>query len=171
MRRAHRHRFKGCLSRADADPASAARSGRAATAAARCGPARTNTHLEPLLEAHPGPSGSRRRSHMADLNTSPTEMIVRRSKPSGTCAQHGSDRRRRAVAPRGDLWPLIPTIGGQAFAGEFNGGPGNTTANGGPRQDYAVAKLESRSPVGLFDWGASGRAAQNWTQLSCPTRD
>ena len=75
---------------------------------------------------------------------------------------------------RGAIYgPLIPTIGGQAFAGEFNGGGdvrvnAPTVNSGGPRQDYTVGLSWKFGPGGLFDLGrirASG-AKLSAAQLS-----
>src|SRR5438132_573032 len=60
---------------------------------------------------------------------------------------------------RGAIYgPLIPMIGEQAFAGEFNGGGdvrvnGITANGGGPRQDYSVGLSWKIGPGGLLDWG------------------
>ena len=44
-------------------------------------------------------------------------------------------------------------MGAQAFAGNFNGGPGDIDANGGPTHDRAVGLSWKIGPGGLFDWG------------------
>jgi outer membrane protein TolC len=59
--------------------------------------------------------------------------------------------------------PLVPTLGGQAFAGEFNGGgqvlggeiggAGNTDLGGGPRRDYSVGLSWKIGPGGILDLG------------------
>jgi outer membrane protein TolC len=68
-------------------------------------------------------------------------------------------------ARRGALYgPLIPTFGGQAFAGEFdgggqllagelNGGVGGTNLDGGPRRDYSVGLSWKIGPGGILDLG------------------
>jgi outer membrane protein TolC len=110
-------------------------------------------HLEPLLELIPA---EREPAPLAltDLSTSPTEMIrtalENRPELARSTALIGAAEQSRRGAMYG---PLIPTIGGQAFAGEFNGGPRDTTANGGPRQDYAVGLSWKIGPGGLFDLG------------------
>jgi len=110
-------------------------------------------HLEPLLELIPAEREPAPLA-LADLNTSPTEMIRTALENRPELARSTALIAAAEQSRRGAIYgPLIPTIGGQAFAGEFNGGPGNTTANGGPRQDYAVGLSWKVGPGGLFDWG------------------
>lgn len=57
-------------------------------------------------------------------------------------------------ARRGAIYgPLLPTLGAQAFAGNLNGGPGDTNVNGGSTRDYAVGLSWKIGPGGLLDWG------------------
>src|SRR6266850_2703534 len=114
-------------------------------------------HLEPLLELIPA-EGEPVPLALADLSTSPKELIrtalENRPELARSTAQIGAAEQSRRGAIYG---PLIPTIGGQAFAGEFNGGGdvrvnGVTANGGGPRQDYAVGLSWKIGPGGLFDF-------------------
>jgi outer membrane protein TolC len=115
-------------------------------------------HLEPLLELIPAEREPAPLA-LADLSTSPKELIrtalENRPELARSTAQIGAAEQSRRGAIYG---PLIPTIGGQAFAGEFNGGgdvrvSGVTANGGGPRQDYSVGLSWKIGPGGLFDWG------------------
>jgi len=115
-------------------------------------------HLEPLLdlipaEREPAPLA------LADLSTSPKELIRTALENRPELARNTAQISAAEQSRRGAIYgPLIPTIGGQAFAGEFNGGGdvrvnGVTANGGGPRQDYAVGLSWKIGPGGLFDWG------------------
>jgi len=115
-------------------------------------------HLEPLLELIPA-EGEPVPLALADLGKSPKELIrtalENRPELARSTALIGAAEQSRRGAIYG---PLIPTIGGQAFAGEFNGGGdvrvnGVTANGGGPRQDYAVGLSWKIGPGGLFDFG------------------
>jgi outer membrane protein TolC len=115
-------------------------------------------HLEPLLELIPAEREPAPLA-LADLSKSPKELIrtalENRPELARSTALIGAAEQSRRGAIYG---PLIPTIGGQAFAGEFDGGGdvrvNAITANGGgPRQDYAVGLSWRIGPGGLFDWG------------------
>jgi outer membrane protein TolC len=115
-------------------------------------------HLEPLLELIPAEREPAPLA-LADLSVAPKELIhtalENRPELARSTAQIGAAEQSRRGAIYG---PLIPTIGGQAFAGEFNGGGdvrvNAITANGGgPRQDYTVGLSWKFGPGGLFDLG------------------
>jgi len=60
--------------------------------------------------------------------------------------------------------PLIPNLGGQAFGGQFNGGPDDTSANGSWRRDYSVGLTWRIGPGGLFDVGRMRSSSLKMTQ-------
>jgi outer membrane protein TolC len=110
-------------------------------------------HLEPLVELTPAEREPAPLA-LADLNTSPRELIHTALENRPELARSTAQIAAAQQARRGAIYgPLIPTIGAQAFAGQFNGGPGNITANGGPRQDYQVGLSWRVGPGGLFDFG------------------
>jgi outer membrane protein TolC len=78
-------------------------------------------------------------------------------------------------ARRGALYgPLVPTLGAQAFAGEFNGGgqvhagevggAENTDISGGPRRDYSVGLSWKIGPGGILDVGRIRAAGAQLTR-------
>jgi outer membrane protein TolC len=110
-------------------------------------------HLEPLVELIPAEREPVPLA-LADLNTSPKDLIRTALENRPEIARSTALIAAAEQARRGALYgPLIPTIGGQAFGGEFNGGPRDTTANGGPRGDYTVGLSWRVGPGGLLDWG------------------
>jgi outer membrane protein TolC len=120
-------------------------------------------HLEPLVgltpaEREPAPLA------LAGLNAPPKELIRTALENRPELARSTAEIAAAEQGRRGAIYgPLIPTIGGQAFGGEFNGGPGDTTANGGSRQDYTVGLSWKVGPGGLFDLG---RIRANRAKLS-----
>jgi len=115
-------------------------------------------HLEPLLELIPAEREPAPLA-LADLSKSPKELIRAALESRPELARSTALIAAAEQSRRGAIYgPLIPTIGGQAFAGEFNGGGdvrvNSITANGGgSRQDYAVGLSWKIGPGGLFDWG------------------
>jgi outer membrane protein TolC len=115
-------------------------------------------HLEPLVELVPA---EREPAPLAlsDLNASPRDLIRTALANRPELARSTALIAAAEQARRGALYgPLIPTIGGQAFGGEFNGGGdvkvnGVTANGGGSRQDYSVGLSWRIGPGGLFDWG------------------
>jgi len=110
-------------------------------------------HLQPTIalipaEREPAPLA------LADLNASPEELIrtALQNRPevarSNALIAAAEDSRRGAI-----YGPLLPTVGGQAFAGQFNGAPGDASDAGGARRDYAVGLSWTIGPGGLFDFG------------------
>jgi outer membrane protein TolC len=115
-------------------------------------------HLEPLLELIPAEREPVPLA-LADLSTSPKELIRTALENRPELARSTAQISAAEQSRRGAIYgPLIPTIGGQAFAGEFNGGGdlrvnGLTANGGGPRQDYSVGLSWKVGPGGLLDWG------------------
>jgi len=115
-------------------------------------------HLEPLLELIPAEREPAPLA-LADLSTSPKELIRTALENRPELARSTAQISAAEQSRRGAIYgPLIPTIAGQAFAGEFNGGGdlrvnGLTANGGGPRQDYSVGLSWKIGPGGLLDWG------------------
>jgi outer membrane protein len=115
-------------------------------------------HLDPLVELIPA---EREPAPLAlsGISASPKELIRTALENRPELARSAALIAAAEQARRGALYgPLIPTIGGQAFGGEFNGGGdvkvnGVTANGGGPRQDYSVGLSWKIGPGGLFDWG------------------
>ncbi len=114
-------------------------------------------HLEPLVELSPAEREPAPLA-LAELSTSPKELIRTALENRPELARSTAQIAAAEQSRRGAIYgPLIPTISGQAFAGEFDGAGdvrfNGITANGGPRQDYAVGLSWRIGPGGLFDWG------------------
>jgi outer membrane protein TolC len=110
-------------------------------------------HLDPLVELTPAEREPAPLA-LAGLNAPPKELIRTALENRPELARSTAQIAAAEQAHRGAIYgPLIPTIGAQAFGGEFNGGPGDRTANGGPRGDYTVGLSWRVGPGGLFDWG------------------
>jgi outer membrane protein TolC len=110
-------------------------------------------HLDPTVdlvpaEHEPAPFA------LADLNATP-DVLVRtalQKRPELTRSSAliaAAEQERRGVL----YGPLIPTVGAQAFAGEFGGGVDDTNLNGGPRRDYGVGLSWRVGPGGILDFG------------------
>jgi outer membrane protein TolC len=130
-------------------------------------------HLEPLLELIPAEREPAPLA-LADLSIAPKDLIHTALENRPELARSTAQISAAEQSRRGAIYgPLIPTIGGQAFAGEFNGGGdvrvnAPTVNSGGPRQDYTVGLSWKFGPGGLFDLGrirASG-AKLSAAQLS-----
>jgi outer membrane protein TolC len=120
-------------------------------------------HLQPLVELTPAEREPAPLA-LAGLNAPPKELIRTALENRPELARSTAEIAAAEQGRRGAIYgPLIPTIGGQAFGGEFNGGPGDTTANGGSRQDYTVGLSWKVGPGGLFDLG---RIRANRAKLS-----
>jgi outer membrane protein TolC len=120
-------------------------------------------HLEPLVELTPAEREPAPLA-LAGLNAPPKELIRTALENRPELARSTAEIAAAEQGRRGAIYgPLIPTIGGQAFGGEFNGGPADTTANGGSRQDYTVGLSWKVGPGGLFDLG---RIRANRAKLS-----
>ncbi|HXI47544.1 MAG TPA: TolC family protein [Steroidobacteraceae bacterium] len=115
-------------------------------------------HLEPLLELVPAEREPVPLA-LADLSASPQDLIRTALENRPELARSTAQISAAEQSRRGAIYgPLIPTIGGQAFAGEFNGGGdvkvnGVTANGGGLRQDYTVGLSWKIGPGGLFDFG------------------
>jgi outer membrane protein TolC len=110
-------------------------------------------HLEPTInltpaEREPAPLA------LADLNATPDELIrtALQNRPevarSTALIAAAEDSRRGAI-----YGPLLPTVGGLAFGGEFKGAPADMSTTGGARHDYAVGLSWKIGPGGLLDLG------------------
>lgn len=120
-------------------------------------------HLEPLVELLPAEREPAPLA-MADLNMSPKELIRTALENRPELARSTALIAAAEQSRRGAIYgPLLPTIGGQAFGGEFNGGPGDTTANGGPRRDYTVGLSWKVGSGGLLDFGRIRASGANLT--------
>ena len=110
-------------------------------------------HLQPTIELIPAEREPAPLA-LADLNASPEELIrtALQNRPevarSNALIAAAEDSRRGAI-----YGPLLPTVGGQAFAGQFNGAPGDASDAGGARRDYVVGLSWTIGPGGLFDFG------------------
>jgi outer membrane protein TolC len=110
-------------------------------------------HLDPLVdlipaEREPAPLA------LADLNATPDALVRTALQNRPELTQTGSLIAAAEQARRGAVYgPLIPTLGGRAFAGQFDGGVGSTDVNGGPRRDLGVGLSWKIGPGGLLDLG------------------
>jgi outer membrane protein TolC len=115
-------------------------------------------HLEPLVELIPAEREPAPLA-LAGLNAPPKELIRTALENRPELARSTALIDAAEQARRGAIYgPLIPTIGGQVFGGEFNGGGdvkvnGVTANGGGVRQDYSAGLSWKIGPGGLFDWG------------------
>jgi outer membrane protein TolC len=110
-------------------------------------------HLEPLIELTPAEREPVPLA-IAGLDAPPKELIRTALQDRPELARSTAQIAVAQQARRGAIYgPLIPSIGAQAFSGQFNGGTGDTTANGGPRHDYTVGLSWRVGPGGLFDLG------------------
>jgi outer membrane protein TolC len=110
-------------------------------------------HLDPLIELTPAEREPAPLA-LADLNATPNSLIASALQNRPELAQSSALITAAQQAHRGALYgPLVPTLGGQAFAGSLNGGLGDANANGGQRRDYGVGLSWRVGPGGLFDFG------------------
>jgi outer membrane protein TolC len=125
-------------------------------------------HLDPLIELTPAERESVPLA-IAGLDAPPKDLIRTALQNRPEIARSTSEIAAAQQARRGAIFgPLIPTIGAQAFSGQFNGGTGDTTANGGPRHDYTVGLSWRVGPGGILDFGRihANDAKLTATQLS-----
>jgi len=110
-------------------------------------------HLDPLVdlipaEREPAPFA------LADVSSTPDALVRAALENRPELARSAALIAAAKQDRRGAIYgPLIPTIGGQAFAGNFNGGVGDTNLDGGPRRDYSVGLNWRIGPGGLLDLG------------------
>jgi outer membrane protein TolC len=120
-------------------------------------------HLDPLVDLVPA---EREPAPLAlmDLNATPDALVRTALEKRPELVRSTALIAAAAQARRGAIYgPLVPTLGGQAFAGEFNGGgqvfageiggAENTNLNGGPRRDYSVGLSWKIGPGGILDLG------------------
>ena len=110
-------------------------------------------HLQPTVELIPA---EREPAPLAlsDLTASPEELIRTALRNRPELARSTAQIAAAEESRRGAIYgPLLPTIGGQAFAGQFNGGPADASSTGGARRDYAVGLSWKIGPGGLLDFG------------------
>jgi len=120
-------------------------------------------HLDPLVdlvpaEHEPAPFA------LMDLNATPDALVRTALDQRPELMRSAALIAAAEQARRGALYgPFIPTLGGQAFAGELNGGGQlfageigsavNTNIDGGPRRDYSVGLSWKIGPGGILDLG------------------
>ena len=110
-------------------------------------------HLQPTIELVPAEREPAPLA-LADLNASPEELIRSALENRPELARSTALIAAAEDSRRGALYgPLLPTVGGQAFAGQFNGAPGDMSDSGGARRDYVVGLSWKIGPGGLLDWG------------------
>jgi len=110
-------------------------------------------HLQPTIELVPAEREPAPLA-LADLNASPEELIRTALQNRPELARSTAQIAAAEESRRGAIYgPLLPTIGGQAFAGQFNGGPADASSTGGARRDYAVGLSWKIGPGGLLDFG------------------
>lgn len=87
------------------------------------------------------------------LDTLMTKALSVRAelKQSAALAEAARAARKNAV-----YGPLIPSLGVQAFVGEFGGGRGDSSGNFGSSKDYYVGLSWRLGPGGLFDFSRIG---------------
>jgi outer membrane protein TolC len=124
-------------------------------------------HLDPAIELEPRDEElvpinlvalSSQESFVVDALSSRPEI-----KQSEALIAAASDAKNNAV-----YGPLIPSIGVQAFLGEFGGGPGDATGNYGSSKDYYLGINWRIGPGGLFDFSRinASKARLNSAQLN-----
>jgi outer membrane protein TolC len=110
-------------------------------------------HLDPLIDLEPAEREPAPLA-LADLNAAPDALVRTALQNRPELVRSAALRAAAEQARREALYgPLIPTLGAQAFAGNFDGGPGDTNQGGGARRDYGVGLSWKIGPGGLFDLG------------------
>jgi len=120
-------------------------------------------HLDPMIdlvpaEREPAPFA------LIDLNTTPDALVRTALEKRPELTRSAALIAAAEQARRGALYgPFIPTLGGQAFAGELDGGgqvfagelggATDTNLDGGPRRDYSVGLSWKIGPGGILDMG------------------
>jgi outer membrane protein TolC len=121
-------------------------------------------HLDPLVDLIPA---EREPAPLAlmDLNATPDALVRTALEKRPELTRSTALIAAAEQARRGALYgPLIPTLGGQAFIGDFNGGVGDTNLNGGPRRDYGVGLSWKIGPGGILDLGRIRAAGAQLTR-------
>ena len=110
-------------------------------------------HLDPQVDLAPADAEPVPLA-LADLTATLPALLQSALDNRPELAQSGALVAAAEQSRRGAVYgPLLPTVGAQAFGGNFNGGPGDVDANGGPTHDRAVGLSWKIGPGGLFDWG------------------
>ncbi len=110
-------------------------------------------HLDPLVDLQPAEREPAPFA-LADVNATPDALVRTALENRPELARSAALISAAEQDRRGALYgPLIPTVGGQAFAGDFDGGVGDTNLNGGPRRDYSIGLNWRIGPGGLLDLG------------------
>ena len=121
-------------------------------------------HLDPLVDLVPA---EREPAPLAlmDSDTTPDALVRTALEKRPELTQSAALIAAAEEGRRGALYgPLVPTLGAQAFAGEFNGGGqlnagelnggvGGTNLDGGPRRDLSVGLSWKIGPGGILDLG------------------
>jgi outer membrane protein TolC len=125
-------------------------------------------HLEPAVELVPRDNDLVPIT-LVEPNTQPASMVEQalKSRPelkqSEALADAARDAKNSTV-----YGPLIPSLGVQAFLGEFGGGRGNANGNFGSSRDYYFGINWRIGPGGLFDFSRinASKARLNIAQLN-----
>lgn len=120
-------------------------------------------HLDPLVELVPAEHEPAPFALM-DFNTTTDKLVRAALEKRPELMRSAASIAAAEQARRGAIYgPLIPTLGAQASAAEFNGGgqllagevggAENTNIGGGPRRDYSVGLSWKIGPGGILDLG------------------
>jgi outer membrane protein TolC len=112
---------------------------------------------------------------LMDLSETPDALVRAALEKRPEVARSAALIAAAEQARRGALYgPLVPTLGGHAFAGEFNGGgqlfagevggAENTNISGGPRRDYSIGLSWKIGPGGILDFGRIRAAGAQLTR-------
>jgi len=131
-------------------------------------------HLDPMVDLVPA---EREPAPLAlmDLSATPDALVRTALDRRPELVRSAALIAAAEQARRGALYgPLVPTLGGQAFAGEFNGGgqvlggeiggAENTNLGGGSRRDYSVGLSWKIGPGGILDLGRIRAAGAQLTR-------
>jgi len=131
-------------------------------------------HLDPMVDLAPAEREPVPLALM-DANATPDALVRMALDKRPELVRSAAMIAAAEQARRGALYgPLVPTLGGQAFAGEFNGGgqlfggeiggAENTNISGGPRRDYSVGLSWKIGPGGILDLGRIRAAGAQLTR-------
>jgi len=131
-------------------------------------------HLDPMIDLVPAEHEPAPLALM-DLNATPDALVRMALDKRPELARSAAMIAAAEQARRGALYgPLVPTLGGQALVGQFNGGgqlfggetggAENTNIDGGPRRDYSVGLSWKIGPGGILDLGRIRAAGAQLTR-------